>query len=912
MLTLHLMLNKRQVTVNADGRESHTFSLLDLSLTPKGLREFVENPRPHGEKLFRSLFKDESIARKALDALNKLGTIALVLESSELDGVAWEYISHDGAYLVEDFAFMRILPEKERPRSDGRLSRQYERVPLLFIPSSPLVDLNGEPMRELDIESEWKQVTQHIVRSNASFDLMQMRPATPQVLQTTMARFDGGMIAHFSGHGAVTKDGAFLLFENENGSSNPLEAREFVREVKDKAVIAFLSACQSAVAEKTEFSNLARELVKAGVPFALGMQFNLPDPFAPNISGQFYNYLAHGHSIPEAARQARRAVKRENEFHVGMIALYAAQIDDAGALGFGKTGAQTLRLHAEADVSDLLAPSGFIGRQRELMSIGTKLLEGTRNGSPLTVTLHGAGGIGKTALLRQALKRLAPSFELTLALALDSLPSLESVLGRIERFLSLPSPCSNDTKEREKIVRANLTRKNTLLGLDNFETLNYALNNKDSDEAKTAKSLHAFFRSLVTEGVKLCVTSREKTGLGGEYIEEIHGLSDQMGGRLFQDNVTLQRDQITIEGTQKVSEIVGGHPLALRLLASAFDDQGGTLEEYIENLQSHIPKASDQWTEQERHESLRASFDFTMNNLVKTEEGKELQKGLSRLSIFVSFFAPYVAAPTFVGKWPKSEEEDRLQQGTAEKFIYMLWERGLLERLSLPLTGENLYLYRLYPALNQFTGERIQPEDVSIIQEDYFRAMSLLASRSFPTSGGNGVYGSPLLSTVARFAMPDMLKATDLKHDKDGLNLLFNLAFLYHHFGGLSEALRLYEKALEISERLNELKGKSFILLRMGMIYYDRSDFDTALSLYQQSFEISKQIGDLQGQMVVSDLIAVIEEFRGDVDKAIRMLEQSIINASKLGDQREVANASHNLARIYRGKGDFHKAINLY
>lgn len=49
--------------------------------------------------------------------------ISLVLESFQLDGVAWEYVFHDGAYLVEDFAFMRILPEKERPRSDGRLKQ---------------------------------------------------------------------------------------------------------------------------------------------------------------------------------------------------------------------------------------------------------------------------------------------------------------------------------------------------------------------------------------------------------------------------------------------------------------------------------------------------------------------------------------------------------------------------------------------------------------------------------------------------------------------------------------------------------------------------------------------------------------------------------------------------------------------
>ncbi len=474
MLTLHLTLTNHQVSVRANGKESHQFSLLDLSQSKEEWKDFLDNPRAYGEKLFNALFRDA--ARVEFGALSKQSerTIVLVLESPELDGVAWEYAYNKAKeeYVAEDCAFVRALPENERP-ANGRLKASYERVPLLFIPANPLVDLSGEPMRALDEESEWKEIIKHITASNAGFDLLKMLPATPEQMQTVMAQFRNGLIVHFSGHGGVDDGKAILLFERENGASNPLDAREFVREIKDKAAITFLSACQSAVAERTEFSNLARGLVKAGVPFALGMQFNLPDPFAPDISGQFYNYLTHGHGVPEAARQARRAVKREHEFFVGMIALYAAHPDEVGTLKWDGTGAKTLSTFRPADVSDLPSPaSGLIGRQRELMRIGTQLLEEKK---PLTVTLHGAGGIGKTALLWQALLRFAPSFESTLAIGLDPLPSLETVLGRIERFLSLPSPCANDTKEREALVRNALTSKRTLLGLDNFETLNYAL-----------------------------------------------------------------------------------------------------------------------------------------------------------------------------------------------------------------------------------------------------------------------------------------------------------------------------------------------------------------------------------------------------------------------------------------------------
>lgn len=905
MLTLHLTLTNQQVSVRANGKESHQFSLLDLSQSEQEWKDFYKNPRVYGEKLFNALFRDA--ARIEFDALSKQPerTIVLVLESPELDSVAWEYAYNKAKeeYVVEDCAFVRALPEKERP-ANGRMKNEVERVPLLFIPANPLVDLSGEPMRALDVDGEWREMKRHIEKSAAPFDMIELRPATPEALQSVMARFQNGMIAHFSGHGAATKDGAILLFERENGASNPLEAREFVREIKDKAWIGFLSACESAVPERTEFSNLARELAKAGVPFALGMQFNLPDPFAPNISGQFYNYLAHGHAVPEAARQARRAVKRENEFFVGMIALYAAHPDEAGRLTWHGAGAQTVSLFRPADVSDLPAPaSGLIGRQRELMRIGTRLLEGKK---PLTVTLHGAGGIGKTALLWQALLRFAPSFELTLAIGLDPLPSLESVLGRIERFLGLPSPCANDTKERETLVRNALTSKRTLLGLDNFETLNYALNEKGSDEEKTAKSLHTLFKSLAANDVTLCVTSREVTNLPGETIEDIQGLTNESGGRLFQENVVKQKDEIYIEKTQRVSEMVGGHPLALRLLASAFDDQVGTsLDQYIESLQSFLPKAHDKWTEEDRHESLRASFDFTMNSLLKTNEGKELQTALSRLSVFIAFFADFTAAPVLENKILENNQEFDEAITRASNILRTLWERGLLERITISVEEENLYLYHLHPALGIYAKERMI--DTEIVKVNYWLSMS-----AFAKIAEDGIAIDPLTAQIAFRAIPDLLIAAKSRNDEDAALMQNRVSKLLRQFGLYDDALQLLNESFKTIETTNNSQGISAVLHNTAMLRTERGDFDEAMKLYQRSLEIAEGLGDLKGKSTTLSQMASVFVARGDLNEAMRLYQRSLEIAEGLGDLVGRAVVLQGMAQIYIARGDFDEAMKLY
>jgi len=913
MLTLYLVFDGQLGSVYINGKESHAFTLMDLSLTKQGLKDFVANPRPYGGKLFQTLFKDGSEAHKAFDELSKQTerTIILVLESSELDGIAWEYAYHDNAFIVEDFAFMRALPRKERPHTNGRLSKSVERVPLLFIPANPLVDLSGEPLRELDIESEWREMTQHIVKSNAPFDLIELRPATPAALQSVMARFQNGMIAHFSGHGTATKDGAFLLFENENGSSNPLEAREFVREVKDQAWIGFLSACQSAVAERTEYSNLARELVKAGVPFALGMQFNLPDLFAPNISGQFYNYLSQGHAIPDAARQARRAVKRENEFYVGMIALYAAHPDDEGKIQWSGSGARTLSTFAEADVSDLPAPaSGLIGRQRELMHIGTRLLEGKK---PLTVTLHGAGGIGKTALLWQSLQRFAPSFELTLAIGLDPLPSLESALGRIERFLGFPSPCANDTKERETLVRNALTSKRTLLGLDNFETLNHALN--DDETKGTAKSLYAFFKSLPAAGATLCVTSREKTSLPGEHIEEIYGLEDAMGGALFYENVSTRRDALNQASLEKLSAAAGGHPLALRLLAPTFEEQAGlSLEGFTIQLQGFLPKASDQWTEQERHESLGACFAFSMDNLPKNKNGERLRIAISRLSVFTGYFYEATAAIVLENHRSDFENSEKIAEmwSDARKTLHMLWERGLLERATIEHEKGISYIYCFHPVLNQFAMEYLDPKDQSTVVEMHRTAMDYLSFIAVPTSTDRGFFGDGLLSIYVRLAMPDLLKAVKQRGNKETLNLLLRIAFLKHHFGEWDDAMQFYQQGLEIVEELGNLQRKAIVLEDIARFKIDRGELDEAMKLFQQALKIDEENGDLAGKAKILTGMALINVMSGNSESGMHLYEQAMEIYEGLGDLLGKSLILHSIANIYSESGGLDQAVQYY
>jgi tetratricopeptide (TPR) repeat protein len=74
------------------------------------------------------------------------------------------------------------------------------------------------------------------------------------------------------------------------------------------------------------------------------------------------------------------------------------------------------------------------------------------------------------------------------------------------------------------------------------------------------------------------------------------------------------------------------------------------------------------------------------------------------------------------------------------------------------------------------------------------------------------------------------------------------MAYILRLRGDLDGAMRLYQEALEIAERLGDLRGKGATLREMASILRLRGDLDGAMRLYQEALEIFERLGDLQGK----------------------------------------------------------------
>jgi tetratricopeptide (TPR) repeat protein len=160
-------------------------------------------------------------------------------------------------------------------------------------------------------------------------------------------------------------------------------------------------------------------------------------------------------------------------------------------------------------------------------------------------------------------------------------------------------------------------------------------------------------------------------------------------------------------------------------------------------------------------------------------------------------------------------------------------------------------------------------------------------------------------------------QALDLAKDDEDLgdvkaNGLHELAIVERNLGEIEKAITLEQQAMEIFERIGDIKMKAATLHCLAIIYADRGEVERAIAFYQQSLELEEKIGDVQGKAATLHNLAIIYANQGDVERAIAFYQQSLELEEKIGDVQGKAATLHNLAIIYANQGDVERAIAFY
>jgi tetratricopeptide (TPR) repeat protein len=272
---------------------------------------------------------------------------------------------------------------------------------------------------------------------------------TRQRLFDQIQQHAGYHIVHWSGHGRLNQ----LELASPGGTKDSISGDELVRVFNEAGGflprLVFLGACQSGDSlqprgwrdffsiaqgndrpikphdnEPSGAAGTAYALLNGGIPSVVAMRFAVNDDYARELAIRFYRALLADSTPKDAAaalNQARKELANRNSNNAPRF----ASCDHATAVLYGveqpgltlvkgpspDIQAQNRLLHAIGELTSV-SHEHFVGRTWELAGLGADFI-GSRTGNEVkpVAVITGLGGMGKTALVAEALDLWTDRFD---------------------------------------------------------------------------------------------------------------------------------------------------------------------------------------------------------------------------------------------------------------------------------------------------------------------------------------------------------------------------------------------------------------------------------------------------------------------------------------------------------------------
>ena len=270
----------------------------------------------------------------------------------------------------------------------------------------------------------------------------------------------------------------------------------------------------------------------------------------------------------------------------------------------------------------------------------------------------------------------------------------------------------------------------------------------------------------------------------------------------------------------------------------------------------------------------------------------------SSLDIIRDFVITIFSSEELDGKVPKMQEKPKFREWLEQKQTY----RSIQKYEKYYLSGSLLQsLGELDDALSCYKhGKSLVPTSNEQYLSSFLNNIGLIYD-------ARGEYDSALEYYTQ--ALDILEKLGDLKKKASVLN---NIGLIYDYRGEYDSALEYYTQALDIDEKLENLNGKATRLNNVGLIYKNRGEYDSALEYYTQALDIDEKLGNLNGKATRLNNIGLIYYNRGEYDSALEYYTQALDIDEKLGDLKGKATDLNNIGSIYDERGEYDKALEYY
>jgi predicted ATPase/class 3 adenylate cyclase len=544
-----------------------------------------------------------------------------------------------------------------------------------------------------------------------------------------------------------------------------------------------------------------------------------------------------------------------------------SRVDGAAVLDLGwhrlKDLSEPVRLYqlGEADFPPLrslnraslpVASGALLGREVELARIREVLSAGAR-----LVTLTGPGGSGKTRLALQVAADLVDSYrDGVYFVALAPLGDKEAVHGAVAGAIGLRPGDDLD---------AFLKGSRLLLVLDNAEHL---------------AGVRDIVARLLTDGVAVVVTSRERLHLGVEHVMPVDPLSDAAAAELFVERAAASgRDVLADETVGSLCRRLDNLPLAVELAAARARLLSPAA--MLDRLDRALPfLTGGPQDAPERQRTLRATIEWSYNLLTEDERA-----ALRRLAVFRDTFGLPAA--------------EAVAQASIET-IGSLVDKSLLK----PVEDDR---FLMLETVREFAVEQLEGADEADAtvgrHAHWYRDQMLALAPERDGPRAEELLAWYALEQANTWAALDALL---VEAPEDALALADELGPYWAARGEMLRGRDWMRQVLE--ERVPTVRDCQ----RLGYLLHQVGDFDEAEENFERALQLALDQGDFAAQSRALEMLCVLSRLRDDNERSAELGRRAVEAATASGgNELQLSRARQALADPLRVLGDYDEARGL-
>ena len=538
----------------------------------------------------------------------------------------------------------------------------------------------------------------------------------------------------------------------------------------------------------------------------------------------------------------------------------------------------------EATPHNLSARStSFVGRDLELIEVARQL----ERPECRLLTIHGAGGIGKSRLaIQAAFEQLKGSAfkDGVFFVQLEALTSPDLIPSSTAEALGLDPQGQQDILAQ---VKQHIGQKQFLLLLDNYEHL-------IAGATLAAELLRA------CPNLKILITSRERLDLEEEWVFSLEGLSVSENDvdvfekaqrfdalHLFAERAKRARldfslTQENLQAAQELCRLVGGSPLGIELAAVWIRMM--PLEEIVSDLKQNLNVlATSTRNMVDRHQSIRAAFEHSWKLLTPKE-----QESLRKLSVFRGGFRREAAAEVTGATLP-------VLSGLADKSLLRVTPKGR---------------YDFHVLLHQFAREKLASNTDEQIRLQrghsayYFHFLELRDEMSY----GQHEALKSVEEEIANVREAWFWAVTN--HDIEKLRRSTVIRLYYERRARFREGIELFAHAVNSLSRDSQVPDVTLgiLLIHQSKLYFRIGNYQKAEELSNKGMEILRSSDEHAFVAEGLNTLGILSYSTGSFEQGKRYFKEALEVAEKLHDEGRIGSLSNNLAMTEQSQGDYHQA----